>query len=81
MITDFGKWLGEENGKQMVREIFSTDCTKEQARAAVTTYCLIFDIEVDTAKWDALIQELYEHYDCWFDSLEDIDEYMSELLV
>ena len=76
----FGEWLGSENGKEMLTEIF-TNCTKEQARAAVTTYCCIFKTEVDTSQWDNLMQWIYDYYNSWFESYDEMDSYMAALLV
>ena len=81
MMTNLGKWLGEENGKSMLSAVFTNDSSKEQARAAVTTYCIIFGIEVDTAQWDNLMRWIYEFYNSWFDDFEDMDNFMCELLV
>lgn len=81
-MTEFGKWLGAENGKELLRAVFS-DCSKEQARAAVTTYCMIFGIQVDTKEWDDLMDWIWIYYDSWFEEndFEGFEMYMSELLV
>ncbi len=79
-MTEFGKWLGESNGKEMLAAVF-THSTKEQQRSALTTYCIIFGINVDTFEWDALIDYVYENYNNWADSKEEFDDYMCELLV
>lgn len=79
-MTEFGRWLGTENGKSMLHEILKY-CTKEQARAAVTTYCILFRIEVDTLQWDELMTWIWEYYNSWFDEFDEMDMYMSELLV
>ena len=76
----FAKWLGVENGRAMLREAFE-DATKEQARCVITTYCILFDIEVDTMGWDDLMRYVYDYYNCWFDSFEEMDSYMCEFLV
>ena len=81
MSNSFGKWLGESNGKAMVYSILEADVTEEQARSAVTTYCLLFDVEVDTKEWDELINHIYECYNCWFDTKDEFDNYMAALLV
>lgn len=74
-------WLGESNGQSILYEILMSDVTKEQARAAVTTYCILFDIIVDTNRWDNLIQVIWDYYNSWFDSKEELDNYMCGLLV
>ena len=79
-MTSFGKWLGEENGKQMLSAVFDY-CTKEQARAAVTTYCCIFGIEVDTKQWDDLMRWIYDCYNSWFNDFDEMDMFMCENLV
>ncbi len=77
---NFSEWLGEENAKEMLSEVFE-NCTKEQARAAVTTYCCIFKVEVDTSQWDVLMQWIYDCYNSWFESYGEMDSYMAALLV
>ena len=79
-MTNFGKWLGAENGKEMLSAVFDY-CTKEQARAAVTTYCCIFDIEVDTKQWDDLMRWIYDFYNSWFNDFDEMDMFMCENLV
>lgn len=81
--TSFGKWLGKSNGMTMISDLLQTDITKEQARAAVTTYCLLFGIEVDTKEWDDLMQWIFTSYCCWtgFETVDDFDDYMCELIV
>lgn len=78
-ITEFGKWLGKENAKTMISEL--SDHSPHQFRAAITVYCCLFDIEVDTREWDKLIDYYYEHYNSWFNSKEEFDLFMSEDLV
>ena len=73
-----GEWL---DGNTMLSELLNSDITKEQARAVVTTYCLIFDIEVDTIEWNTLIESIYDSYNSWFDSYDEMDNFMAELLV
>lgn len=80
-ITDFGNWLGLENGKNMISSVIQTDCTAEQARAAVTTFCILFGIEVDTKAWDDLMNWLHDCYDSWFDTLDELDEFMCADLI
>lgn len=79
-MTEFGKWLGAENGKEMLCAVFD-NCTKEQARAAVTTYCCIFGIEVDTKQWDDLMWWIYDCYNSWFNDFDEMDMFMCENLV
>lgn len=79
-MTEFGRWLGTENGKSMLSTILK-DCTKEQARAAVTTYCIIYDINVDQRPWDELMRWIWDYYNSWFEEFDEMDMYMSELLV
>lgn len=79
-MTDFGKFLGKENGKTMLTEVLK-DCTVEQARSAVTTYCMIFGIEVDSKEWDELIRWIDENYNNWFDSRDELDDYLCVNLV
>lgn len=79
-MTEFGRWLGTENGISMLNEILK-NCTKEQARAAVTTYCILFGIEVDTLQWDNLMTWIWECYNSWFEEFDEMDMYMCELLV
>lgn len=74
-------WLGESNGQTILYDILTSDVTKEQARATVTTYCILFDIIVDTNRWDNLIQVIWDYYNSWFDSKEELDNYMCGLLV
>ena len=80
-MTEVGKWLGKENGKGLIREVARTGATKEQFRAAITTYCILFGVEVDTFEWDELILRLYTDWNIWFENLDDFDNYMAELLV
>lgn len=79
--TPFGNWLGESNGINILSDIFNTNCTKKQARAAVTTYCILFGIEVDTREWDELISWIDGCYNYWFNSTDELDEFMCEDLV
>lgn len=76
------EFLGKHNGQAILTDIFTAmECTKEQARAAVTTYCCLFKINPDTAEWDNLMNWIFNCYNSWFRSFEDLDNYMSELLV
>ena len=79
-MTEFGRWLGTENGKSMLSAVFD-NCTNEQARAAVTTYCILFRIEVDTLQWDELMTWIWECYNGWFDTYEELDNFMCGLLI
>ena len=81
MRTEFGNWLGESNGQTMLADVFKTNCTPQQARSAVTTYCILFGIEVDTRKWDELMRWIWDWYNSWFDSIDEMDKYMCEWLV
>ena len=74
-------WLGESNGASMLYEILMSDVSKKQARAAVTTFCILFNIEVDTEAWDRLIWNIYSNYNSWFDDVTEMDNYFAELLV
>lgn len=80
-MTGFGRWLGEENGKEMLRAVFTDNCTKEQARAAVTTYCIIFDVNVDQRPWDELMRWIWDFYNSWFDGFDEMDDYFCGNLV
>lgn len=80
-MTPFGKWLGESNGRNMLSDVFNTNPTKKQARAAVITYCILFDVNVDTREWDELIDWIDENYNCWFNSRDELDMFMCEDLV
>lgn len=80
MMTRFGEWLGINNGKEMVADCLA-DCSKEQARAVITTYCIMFGIEVDTAGWSDIMQYVYDYYNSWFNDKDELDNYMCELLV
>ena len=65
----------------MIKILSNHNTTRQQARAAVTTYCIIAKIEVDTAEWDKLIGQIYEYYNCWFESIEGMDAYFAQDLV
>jgi len=78
----FADWLGKENGKTMMAEIFGDGgSSPEQARASLTTYCYLFNVEVDTREWDELIRWLYDCYNSWFDTIDEFDNFMAEDLV
>lgn len=80
-MTEFGKWLGKSNGLTMVCDVLEQDVTQEQARAAVTTYCILFGVEVDTADWDYLINHIWTYYNSWFDDIDELDMFMCQDLV
>lgn len=80
-MNEFGKWLGKSNGDAMLASVLVEDITEEQARAAITNYCIIFGITVDTNEWDELIDRTYNYYNCWFDTKDEFDNYMAALLV
>ena len=77
---EFSKWIGKPNLDNMLAELLA-DATKEQARAAVTVYCMLLGIEVDTIRWDYLIRDLFFTYNSWFDDMDEMDNYMAEFLV
>ena len=79
-MKHFAKFLGKNNADTMLAELLE-NATKEQARAVVTVYCMLLDIEVDTLNWDYLIRDLFFTYNSWFDDMEEMDNYMAELLV
>lgn len=79
-MSEFGRWLGKENAKTMVFEIMK-DCSKEQALSAVTTYCMILDVEVDTREWDELMREVWTDYNSWFDSFDEMENFFCQYLV
>lgn len=82
MSMGFGEWLGKENGKEMMYEVFGdSGSSPEQARASLTTYCFIFNVEVDTKEWDELVRYFYDHYNSWFDTFEEFETFMCEDLV
>lgn len=81
-MTSFGEWLGESNGKTMLADIGKQhNITKEQFRAAITTYCILFDVNVDTSRWDELMHEMFHGYNSWFNNFAEFDMYMCKLLV
>ena len=81
-MTEFGRWLGKSNGETMLASVFKQwSCTAEQARAAVTTYCMLFGIEVDTREWDDLMRWINDNYNSWFDGIEELDNFMCGLLI
>ena len=80
-VTASGEWLGKHNCDKILTDILVHSITKEQARAAVTTYCIVLGIEVDTMDWDYLIRDLFFTYNSWFDDMEEMGNYMAEFLV
>lgn len=80
-MNEFGKWLGKSNGDAMLASVLTENISEEQARAVITTYCIIFGITVDTNVWDELIDRTYNYYNCWFDTKDEFDNYMAALLV
>ena len=80
-MKDFARWLVISNGLNMLSAIGNQNVTKEQFRSAVITHCILFEIEVDTNRWDELIAFLYDSYNSWFSNCDEFDLYMSELLV
>lgn len=80
-MTDFGRWLRESNGKQMLSDIAKENVSSKQMRAAITTYCILFDINVDSREWDELMRWLWKYYNSWFDEFETMDMFMCADLV
>ena len=76
----FIELLGKKSLDIMLSELIP-DATKEQARAVITVYCMLLNIEVDTIAWDYLIRDIFFTYNEWFDDMEKMDKYMSEFLV
>ena len=74
-MKEFGKWLGRANGEVMVADCLKDDCTAEQMKAVVTTYCIIFDVTPGSAAWNELLHMIYENYNSWFDSFDDLKEF------
>lgn len=79
-MNDFARWLGSSNGKTMIYEV-GKDCTLDQFRTVVTTYCILFDVEVDTKAWDDLMRELFNNLNCWVSNYEEFDTEMGKWLV
>lgn len=76
-MKEFGKWLGRANGEVMVADCLKEDCTAEQMKAVVTTYCMIFGVEQESAEWNALLHKIYDYYNSWFESFDDLKNYCS----
>ena len=80
-MTNFGKWLGKHNADTMLAELFMEDLTMEQFRAIWTTYCIMLELEPDTAEYDNKLLEIYNCYWCFgVDDYEEYDLFMGELL-
>ena len=80
-MTSFGNWLGKSNADTMLAELFMGDLTMEQFRAIWTTYCIMLDLEPDTATYDNKLLEIYNDYWCFsVDNYEEYDLFMGELL-
>ena len=80
-MNEFSRWLGKHNGDNMLYSLLKSALTKEQFRAVWTTYCIMFDLEPDTAEYDNKLLEIYDHYWCF--TVKDYDEfdlYMGEFL-
>lgn len=80
-MTEFGKWLGKSNGKDMIADCLKEDITYDQAACVVTTYCILFSINVDTKEWDDLMAYIWEYYNCWFATYEDMDRELAKFLI
>lgn len=78
-LTEFGKWLGKHNGKTMLINGLRFS-TKEQSRAVITTYCILFGIKTGTKEWDKLMDWMFDGYNSWFNDKEELSNYMGELL-
>ena len=74
-MKEFGKWLGRANVEVMVAECLKEDCSVEQMKAVVMTYCMIFGIEPHSDDWEALLRKIYDYYNCWFESFEELKDY------
>ena len=83
-MTSFVKWLGTHNADTMLAELLMEDLTKEQFRAVWTTYCIMLNLNPDTAEYDNKLLEVYDSYWCFsnfsVDSYEEYDLFMGELL-
>ncbi len=77
-MTGFVEKLGTTMILSVANRKYST---KEQIRAAVTTYCILFDVKVESKEWDDLIIYIYHHYNRWFDSYKSLNDYMSDDLL
>lgn len=80
-MTNFIKWLGEDNADTMLSDLLVEDLTMEQFRAIWTTYCIMMNLTPDTAKYDNKLLEIYNDYWCFsVRSYEEYDLFMGELL-
>ena len=80
-MTSFGEWLGKNNADSMLAELFMEDLTMEQFRAIWTTYCILLNLEPDTAVYDKKLMEIYNDYWCFeVDDYEEYDLFMGKLL-
>lgn len=80
-MTEFGKWLGQYNGKTMLADCLKADITEDQAACVVATYCIIFGINVDTDLWDGLMAYIWEYYNSWFQTYEEMDNGLAKYLI
>ena len=75
--------------RDFVRESsFDEELARNQLRSLWTSYCFHFDLDVDTAKYDADLQELWEIISdggkgdtADWSSFVSFDNFMAELLV
>ena len=80
-MTSFGEWLGKNNADSMLVELFMEDLTMEQFRAIWTTYCILLNLEPNTAVYDKKLMEIYNDYWCFeADDYEEYDLFMGKLL-
>lgn len=80
-MTNFGKWLGKHNADNMLAELLMENLTMEQFRSIWTTYCIMLDLEPDTAEYDNTLLEIYNNYwDFHVEDYEEFDLFMGELL-
>lgn len=79
-MTKFIEWLGKHNVENMLSVLLKEDLTKEQFRAVWTTYCIMLDLEPNTAEYDNKLLEVYENYWCFSGNYDEYDLYMGEFL-
>lgn len=80
-MNEFARWMGKHNGDDMLYSLLEEDLTKEQFRAVWTTYCIMFNLEPDTAEYDNKLLEIYEFGWCFnVNNYEEYNLYMGELL-
>ena len=79
-MTHFGKWLGKNNGKQMLYEVakYGMGCAPKYMASAITTYCILFGVEEDTEEWYELLKDVCETY-C-VENYEDFVEYLRNFM-